>query len=134
GVPRLPTLPVAVRRDAVDGPASDFVPAELIPLFNPSRLIGSRTFAPESLTKDTLFLPVAPATVLDKITNGTRLRIGLRLVASTSTQLRIFSSASRGATLRFKPATDTAVTVALPSKTPTDSTLAQQRPDLEVYV
>ena len=134
GVPGLPTTPVTVELYDVDGPASDTVAADLLPLFNSSRLIGSRTFAPESLTKDTLFLPVAPATVLDKITNGTRLRIGLRLVASTSTQLRIFSSASRGATLRFKPATDTAVTVSLLSQTPTDSTLAQQRTDLEDYV
>jgi hypothetical protein len=133
-VPGLPTAPVTVELYDVDGAASDTVAADLLPLFNSSRLIGTKTFAPESLTKDTLFLPVDQATVLGKIVNGQHLRIGLRLVASTSTQLRIFSSATSGAVLRFKPATDTAVTVSLLSQTPTDSTLAQLRGDLADYV
>jgi hypothetical protein len=134
GVPALPKTPVTVEMYDVDGAASDTVAADLLPLFTPSRLIGSKTFAPESLAKDTLFLPVDQATVLSKIVNGARLRIGLRLVSTASTQLRIFSAASSGAVLRFKPAADTAVTVSLLSHTPTDSTLAQLRTDLEDYV
>jgi len=134
GVPSLPKTAVTVELYDVDGAASDTVAADLLPLFNSSRLIGTKTFAPESLAKDTLFLPVDQATVLGKITNGQHLRIGLRLVSTTSTQLRVLSSASSGAVLRFKPATDTAVTVSLLSKTPTDSTLSQLRSDLADYV
>lgn len=133
GVPSLPTQPVTIELYDVDSPA-DTVAADLLPLFSPSRLLGSKTFAPESLAKDTLFLPVAPAAVLDRIIKGTRLRIGLRLVSPTSTQLRINSSATAGAVLRFKPAADTAVSVVLHSKTPSDSTLATLRNDLADYV
>ena len=134
GVPALPTSPVTVEMYDVGGAASDTVAADYLPLFNPSRLIGSKTFAPESLAKDTLFLPLAPATVLQKIISGSRLRVGLRLVSSTSTQLRIQSSSSSGATLRYKPASDTAVNVALLSQTPSDTALKQLRTDLEDYV
>ena len=134
GVPGLPTTPVTVEMYDVDGAASDTVAADLLPLFTPNRLIGSKTFLPDSLAKDTLLLPVAPATVLSKITSGSRLRVGLRLVSSASTQLRIQASTVSGAKLRFKPASDTAVTVSLLSQTPTDSTLSQLRTDLEDYV
>ena len=133
GVPALPTQPVTIELYDVDSPA-DTVAADLLPLFTPSRLLGSKTFAPESLAKDTLFLPVAPAAVLDRIIKGARLRIGLRLVAPVSTQLRIHSSATAGAMLRFKPAADTAVSVTLHSKTPADSTLSTLRNDLADYV
>jgi hypothetical protein len=134
GVPGLPTNPVTVEMYDVGDAASDTVAADYLPLFNPSRLIGTKTFAPESLAKDTLLLPLSPATVLQKIISGSRLRVGLRLVASTSTQLRIQSSTASGATLRFKPASDTAVNVALLSQTPTDTALSTLRTDLEDYV
>jgi hypothetical protein len=77
---------------------------------------------------------VSSAAVLDKVLNGTHLRIGLRLVSTASTQLRIQSSAVAGAMLRFKPAADTAVNVSLVSKTPADSTLTALRTDLEDFV
>ena len=129
GVPGLPTSPVTIELYDVDA-ATDTVAANLLPLFTSSRLLGSKSFAPETLAKDTLLLPISTAAVLDKITNGTHLRIGLRLVSTSSAQLRIHS----GTTLRFKPATDTAVNVALLSLTPTDTTLAQLRLDLADYV
>jgi len=132
GVPSIPTQPVTIELYDVDSPA-DTVAADLLPLFSPSRLLGSKTFAPESLAKDTLFLPVPPATVLDRILHGTRLRIGLRLVSPTSTQLRIQSSTAP-AMLRFKPAADTAVSIGLLSKTPSDTTLTTLRNDLGDYV
>ena len=100
GVPSLPTQPVTIELYDVDSP-TDTVAADLLPLFTPSRLLGSKSFAPESLAKDTLFLPVAPAAVLDRILRGTQLRIGLRLISPTSTQLRI-ATAGSGAILRFK--------------------------------
>jgi len=133
GVPGLPTEPVTIEVYDVDSPA-DTVAADLLPLFSANRLLGSKTFAPESLALDTLFLPVAPAAVLNRIVNGTRLRLGLRLVASQSTQLRIASSTTAGALLRFKPAADTAVSVSLLSMTPSDTTLATLKNDLRDYV
>ena len=133
GVLPLPTAPVTIQLYDVDWP-SDTTAADLIPLFNSNRLLGSKTFAPESLAKDTLFLPVSPEAVLDKITNGTRLRVGLRLVSTASTQLRIYSSSTAGAVLRFKPAADTAVSVSLVSKTPTDSSQASLRGALADFV
>ena len=133
GVPGLPTQPVTIELYDVDSPA-DTVAADLVPLFSASRLLGSKTFAPESLARDTLFLPVPPAAVLDRIVRGTRLRIGLRLVSPTSTQLRIASTGTSSPTLRFKPAADTAVSLSLFSKTPSDSTLSTLRNDLADYV
>jgi hypothetical protein len=132
GVPGLPTQPVTIEVYDVDSPA-DTVAADLLPLFSANRRLASKTFAPESLARDTLFLPVPPAVVLDRILHGTRLRLGLRLVSPVSTQLRIQSSAAP-ALLRFKPAADTAVSVPLFSKTPSDSTLATLRNDLGDYV
>jgi hypothetical protein len=132
GVPGLPTQPVTLELYDVDAP-TDTVAAQLLPLFTPSRLLGSKTFAPESLAKDTLSVPVSSAAVLDRIINGTHLRLGMRLVSTTSTQLRIATGTS-GAVLRFKPATDTAVTVPLTSKTPADSTLTSFRTDIGDFV
>src|SRR5205823_7289759 len=88
GVPGLPTSPVTIELYDVDA-ATDTVAANLLPLFTSSRLLGSKSFAPETLAKDTLLLPISTAAVLDKITNGTHLRIGLRLVSTSSAQLRI---------------------------------------------
>jgi len=132
GVPGLPTSPVTIELYDVDSPA-DTTAADLVPLFNQSRFLGSKAFAPESLAKDTLYLPVSNAAVLSKVVTCARLRIGLRLVSSTSTQLRI-ASGTASAAFRFKPATDTAVNVGLRSETPSDTSLSQLRTDLQDYV
>lgn len=134
GVPGLPTTPVTLEMYDVADAASDTVAADYLPLFSPAHLIGTKTFAPESLARDTISLPVAPANLLHKIVTGGRFRVGVRLVSSTSTQLRIQSSSVTGATLRFKPAADTAVNVALLSQTPTDTALSTLRNNLEDYV
>ena len=134
GVSALPTNPVTLEMYDVGAAASDTVASDFLPLFNPSNLIGTKTFAPESLAKDTLFLPLSPTTVLQKIVSGSRLRVGVRLVSSTSTQLRIQSSTVAGATLRYRPASDTAVNVSLLSQTPSDTSLTTLRTDLEDYV
>lgn len=136
GVPGLPTSPVTIEIYDVDSP-SDTVASELLPLFSSSRLLGSKTFAPESLAKDTLFVPVAPAAVLSKVINTQHLRVGLRLISSSSAQLRIFSegsSAAAPAVLRIKPASDTAITVGLLSQTPSDTSLSTFRTALDDYV
>ncbi len=120
-----PTGPVTLEVYDVDTPLTDTVSAILAPLFRPDRLIGSKTFAPESLL-DTLRIPISPDTVLDRITKGTRLRIGLRLVtpAAHGYDIRFgTTNINLAASLVIKASKDTAaqlVTVAPVSVTPAD--------------
>src|SRR6185503_12876572 len=72
GTPGKPTVPVTIELYDVDGPTTDTVAANLLPLFTAGRLLGSRTFVPDSL-KDTLRIPVSNAVVLDRIKQGTSL-------------------------------------------------------------
>lgn len=118
-----PKVPVTIEAYNVDTTGADTVSAVLASLFRPNRLLGSKTFAPESLT-DTLRIPISTDSVLDRVKNGTRLRIGLRLVATQGVDLRI-ASTSTGApvTLRIKPSLDTTVSPVLVtplSATPSD--------------
>ena len=131
GIPKV-TAPFTLELYDVDA-ATDTVAAELVPLFTPGRLLGSRPFAAESL-KDTLRIPVSNNAVLDRIKNGTHLRLGMRLVSATSTQLLMYPSTSLAATLRFKPASDTTLSVSLISKTPSDTSSARVRGDLADFV
>jgi hypothetical protein len=107
----------------VDTTGSDTVTAVLATLFRPNRLIGSKTFSPDSL-RDTLRLPISTDTVLDRVKNGTRLRIGLRVVSSQSIDLQIGAvEGGRAVNLRLKPSLDTSVTPLLISplsNTPVD--------------
>ncbi|HEY4133180.1 MAG TPA: hypothetical protein VGM50_21360, partial [Gemmatimonadaceae bacterium] len=120
-----PTGPITVEVYDVDTTATDTVSAILAPLFRPDRLIGSKTFAPESLL-DTLRIPISPDTVLDRVTKGTHLRVGLRLVTPIGRgyDLQIGSTnITLGATLNIKASNDTAaqvVVVTPQSNTPTD--------------
>lgn len=103
-----PTVPLTIEAYNVDTTATDTVASILAPLFRPSRLIGSKTFDPESLS-DTLRIPISTDTVLDRVKNGTRLRVGLRVVSSKSVDLRFGSSQSGlPISLRFKASLDTA--------------------------
>lgn len=117
--------PVTIEAYDVDTTASDTVAAVLAPLFRPDRFLGSKTFSPESLL-DTLRIPISRDTVLDRVTNGTRLRVGLRLVSTHGFDLRIGSvEGGDAATLRIKASTDTAaapVIVSPVSHTPVDQT------------
>jgi len=101
--------PITLEAYNVDTTASDTAVAAFAPLFRPSRLLGAKTFAPESLL-DTLRIPISPDSVMDRITNGTHLRIGLRLVSAQGYDVRIGTSLNGNpATLRLKVSTDTAV-------------------------
>ena len=78
-------------------------------LFRPDRLIGSKTFAPESLL-DTLRIPISTDTVLDRVKSGTRLRVGFRLVSNPGYDVRIGSNENNiPVTLRIKASRDTSV-------------------------
>jgi hypothetical protein len=104
-----PKGPITLEAYDVDTAASDTAVADLAPLFRPSRLLGARTFPPESLL-DTLRVPISTDTVLDRITNGTHLRIGLRLVSAQGYDVRIGTSLNGNpATLNLRVSTDTAV-------------------------
>jgi hypothetical protein len=104
-----PKVPVTIEAYNVDTTATDTVASILAPLFRPSRLIGSKTFAPDSL-KDTIRVPISTDTVLDRVTKGTHLRIGLRVVSSQSVDLRVGTSqASLPVSLRLRPSVDTSV-------------------------
>lgn len=105
-----PTAPFTIEAYDVDTTATDTVASILGSLFRPNRLIGSKTFAPESL-KDTLRIPISTDTVLDRVKNGTRLRVGLRVVSSQGVDLRIASVTSgTPVTLRIKASLDTGAT------------------------
>ena len=104
-----PSGPITLEAYNVDTTASDTAVAALAPLFRPSRLLGAKTFAPESLL-DTLRIPISPDTILDRMNNGKHLRIGLRLVSAQGFDIRIGTTLNGNpATLRLKVSPDTAV-------------------------
>ena len=107
----------------VDTTANDTSTAAILALFRPDRFITSQVFARSAL-KDTVRYYIPNATVLDRIQNGTHLRVGLRVSAATSSQIRI-GSAEGGVTplLLFRATPDTAtkpLTVFPLSTTPAD--------------
>lgn len=126
---RRPTSPITIEAYDVDTVTADTtvmtdtVSSVLGSLFRPDRFLGSKTFAPESIL-DTLRVPISTDTVLDRVLNGKRLRVGLRLLTHAGYDVRVGSSeAGLPVTLRFKASKDTAataVTVAPISRTPTD--------------
>jgi hypothetical protein len=111
-----PTVPITIELYNVDTTDTANVSANLdtatavfVPLFRRDRLIGSKTFAPESLS-DTLRIPISTDTILDRVKNGKRLRVGFKLVSSRSADLRIATSlAGTPVRLRMKPSLDTSV-------------------------
>ena len=119
-----PTAPITIEVYDVDTVATDTVSAILGSLFRPNRLLGSKTFSPDSLT-DTLRIPISPDSVLDRIQHGTKLRVGFRLVSSRGYDLRIGStSISLPVSLQIRASLDTA---ALPlNVTPLSSTPKDQ--------
>lgn len=103
----LPRAPITIQVYNVDTIATDTVAAILGSLFRADRLVGSKTFAIDSLV-DTLRIPISTDTVLDRVKNGTRLRLGLRLVANPGYDLRIGTNeSSTPVTLRIKASSDT---------------------------
>ena len=103
--------------------------AVLAPLFRPNRLIGGKTFAPESLS-DTLRIPISTDSVLNAVKNGKHLRVGFKLVSSRSGDIRIATAlAGMPVRLRMKPSLDTSVApvfVSPLSLTPQNQTFLSQ--------
>lgn len=114
-----PRVPLTIEAFDVDTTAADTLPQALVPLFRDDRRIGSKTYQPSDL-KDTVRLPLDSAVLRKKITDGRRLRIGLRLSASQSATLRV-SATAFAPRVRFRISADTTLapdTVFLRSLTP----------------
>jgi len=122
---RLPKTPITIEAYDVDTTATDTVSSILSSLFRPDRFLGSATFAPESLLKDTLRIPISTDSVLAAVTGGTRFRVGLRLVTTTGFDLRLGTTqVSNSVTLQIKASLDTSVTPVM--VTPVSNTPANQ--------
>jgi hypothetical protein len=113
----------------VDTTANDTSSAVVLALFRPDRFISSQSIARTAL-KDTLRYFISNAALLAKIQNGARLRVGLRVTSTTSSQIK-FASNESGVppVLSFRPTPppDTAtkrLTVLPLSKTPTGNPIA----------
>jgi hypothetical protein len=121
---RRPAAPVTIEAYDVDTAATDTVSSILASLFRPDRFLGSKTFAPESIV-DTLRIPISTDTVLDRIKNGKKLRVGLRLLARPGYDIRVGSSAGgQSVALRIKASKDSAATPVV--VTPISTTPADQ--------
>jgi len=89
---------------------TDTVSSVLATLFRPGRLIGSKTFAPESLL-DTLSMSIATDTVLNRVVKGKPLRVGFRLVTPSGQGYDLQIGSTQTAfpvTLKLKTSKDTA--------------------------
>lgn len=106
----------------VDTTAADTVAAGLLPLFRPSRLLGSSTYSAGDLAGDSLKIPLDPDSILAKIKAGAHVRLGIAIqpTGADSPALR-FSSTENGAAphLEYRVSPDTAV--ALVSNVPQSS-------------
>jgi hypothetical protein len=118
-----PTIAVTIQAFDVDTTADDTTRASLLPLFRADRLLGTTTLQPAD-TSDTLRVALSSAAMLDKITKGARLRVGLRISAAAPVTLH-FAGNLVAPYLRYSVSADTtvpAVTLALHSATPLDNT------------
>ena len=118
--------PVTIEAYDVDTTANDTSTAAVLALFRPDRFISSQTFTRVQLT-DSLKYYISNATVLAKIQDSTRLRIGLRATGATSSQMRFISTEGGFApVMLFRATPDTTtkpLTVTLFSKTPVGESL-----------
>ena len=119
--------PVTIEAYDVDTTADDSVTAAVLALFRPDRFISSQTYTRAQLT-DSLKYFISNDTLLAKIQNKQRLRIGLRATGPVSSQLRLASTeGSLPPNLFFRATPDTATKplfVAPLSSTPADESIA----------
>jgi hypothetical protein len=77
-------------------------------LFRPDRLVGLITLDTAQI-KDSVRIPIDSLTLINKITNRQRLRLGFKATSNGPVQLRIFAyEGGDPAVLRFLPSADTA--------------------------
>ncbi|HTR76662.1 MAG TPA: hypothetical protein VMH39_01070 [Gemmatimonadaceae bacterium] len=68
----------------------DTAGSALLPLFTPNHLLGTVTYAPDSI-RDTLRIPINANVVFNRMQNATRLRVGVRVRSDSSVDLRFAS-------------------------------------------
>jgi hypothetical protein len=123
--------PITITLYDVDTTAVDTDLDAIKALFRDDRRIGSATFDSASI-KDTLRIPLDTIPLVDKITNGKRLRVGLQVTSPNPVVLRVYSrdasatipGIDAAARISYDPHPDTAVRpipVAPESRTPNDS-------------
>lgn len=122
-ISRIPAAGATLVAYDVQAAGADTAVAELAPLFSPARELGSLFVSAQpsadSITVDTLRVPLAPEVVLAAIRADGRLRIGLRSEGEGATRLRL----THGAEVEFRAVADTAVApvvIAIASDTPED--------------
>jgi hypothetical protein len=131
-------LPSSVRFELydVDTTADDGNLQAVLALFRPDRLITSKTLLRAAVT-DSIVLSLPSVWMLNKITHGSNIRVGVRLVGSGPVSLRLHTTETGlPAEIRYYVSPDTAVRqiVLSPfSKTPTEPpTLASDYRDYAV--
>ena len=117
------SAPVRIDVYDVDTTANDTSSAALRALFRNDRLIGGTTFDTSDI-KDSVFVALDNDKLLDKITNGKHLRLGIRATSANGVDLYIRSLESASThEVSFDPSPDTAIHaihVAPRSNTPVD--------------
>ena len=96
------TQPVRIDAFDVDTTESDSVTSVVQSLFRPDRLLGSVTIVP-STVGDSLRVPLDAQKVLNKIRNGGRMRVGLRMETQGQIRIVAFALGSGAALLSFDP-------------------------------
>jgi hypothetical protein len=129
--------PVTIEAYDVDTTANDTSSAAVLALFRPDRLVASQAFVRSEL-KDTVNFALPGSFVLAKTQNRQPLRVGLRAVSASSTQILIHSTeAAKPPLLRFRVSPDTAIqpfSLTPFSKTPSDDeTAASNLADYTVF-
>jgi hypothetical protein len=125
------TAPITITLFDVDTSAADTDFDALKTLFRVDRQIGQMTFDSAAI-KDSLVIPLDTIALMDKITNGKRLRVGVQVTSPSPAVLRVYSR-DAGAWIAgidlppqvsYDPHPDTVVQpipVAPESRTPNDS-------------
>lgn len=130
------TAPFTIEAYDVDTTVVDTATAPLAQHFRPDKLLGSRTFTPDSI-RDTMRIPVTnlPRFVAALGATPARVRIGLRVVSAGTVQLLVGSSDGfRDAFLRYRPAVDSGLpTYTLPPRSATPTGLPEVAAALADY-
>jgi len=104
-------LPESVRFEVydVDTTADDGDLAAVLALFRPGRLITAKTLARAEIT-DSIVFPLSSAWLLQRISSGANIRVGLRLVGSGPVSLRVHTvETGLQSEIRYYVSSDTAV-------------------------
>lgn len=101
--------PFTIEAYDVDTTANDTSATAILALFRPDRFLSSQTLARTAL-KDTVKYFISNAALLAKIQSNARFRVGLRVTAPTSSQIRIASTeGGRPPLLSFRVSPDTVI-------------------------